>query len=76
METQKDIRTLVLKKRNALPETTRAAYSQEIIRLTAAHPFFLHAQEIFCYASYRDEVSTAGLMEAAWNMGKKLRFPG
>lgn len=75
METKKEIRTRALKERGALPPETRAFYDQKIHRLAAAHPLFQNAREIYCYASFRDEVSTAGLIELAWQKGKKVAVP-
>ncbi len=64
-----------MKERGALPPETRALYDREIHRLAAVHPLFQNAREIYCYASFRDEVSTAGLMELAWQNGKKVAVP-
>ena len=75
METKKEIRARALKERGALPPETRALYDREIHRLAAVHPLFQNAREIYCYASFRDEVSTAGLMELAWQNGKKVAVP-
>lgn len=75
METKKVIRARALKERGALPPETRALYDREIHRLAAVHPLFQNAREIYCYASFRDEVSTAGLMELAWQNGKRVAVP-
>lgn len=75
METKKEIRTRALKERGALPPEKRDSFDLEIHRLAAAHPLFQNAREIYCYASFRDEVSTAGLMELAWMAGKKVAVP-
>lgn len=64
-----------MKERGALPSGDRKAYDREILRLAAAHPFFQNAREIYCYASFRDEVSTFGLMEEAWKAGKQVWVP-
>ena len=69
METKKEIRARALKERRALPSWVRHAYDREILRLAAAHPFFQNAREIYCYASFRDEVSTFCLMEEARKAG-------
>lgn len=75
METKKEIRARALKERGALPLQAREAYGREILRLAAAHPFFQNAREIYCYASFRDEVPTFGLMEEAWKAGKRVAVP-
>lgn len=75
MEAKKEIRARALKERAALLPEARASFDQKIRELAAAHPFFQNAREIYCYASFRDEVSTAGLMELAWKAGKKVAVP-
>lgn len=75
METKKEIRARALKERRALPSWVRHAYDREILRLAAAHPFFQNAREIYCYASFRDEVSTFCLMEEARKAGKRVAVP-
>lgn len=75
METKKEIRTRALKERRALPPEKRDSFDRRIHRLAAAHPLFQNAREIYCYASFRDEVSTAGLMDLAWKTGKKVAVP-
>ena len=75
METKKEIRARALKERGALPLQAREAYGREILRLAAAHPFFQNAREIYCYASFRDEVPTFSLMEEAWKAGKRVAVP-
>lgn len=75
LETKKQIRTRVLKERRALTADVRDRYSQKIRSLTVMHPLFQSAREIYCYASFREEVWTAGLMEEAWNYGKRVAVP-
>ncbi len=75
MEAKKEIRARALKERGALPPEKRNSFDRRIHRLAAAHPLFQNAREIYCYASFRDEVSTAGLMELAWKDGKKVAVP-
>ena len=75
LETKKQIRTRVLKERRALTAEARDRYSQKIRSLTVMHPLFQSAREIYCYASFREEVQTAGIMEEAWNSGKRVAVP-
>lgn len=75
METKKEIRARALKERGSLQPEVRASFDQKIYKLAADHPFFQNAREIYCYASFRDEVSTAGLMELAWKAGKRIAVP-
>lgn len=75
LETKKQIRTRVLREREALTADVREAYSQKILCLTVSHPLFQSAREIYCYASFREEVWTAGLMVEAWKAGKKIAVP-
>lgn len=64
-----------MKERKALPPEVKSSHDREIQRLAAAHPFFQNAREIYCYASFRDEVPTFGLMEQAWKDGKRVAVP-
>ena len=75
MEEKKEIRARALKERKELPPEVKSSYDREIQRLAAAHPFFQNAREIYCYASFRDEVVTFGLMEQAWRDGKRVAVP-
>lgn len=75
LETKRQIRTRVLKRRRALTDDVRDRYNQKILSLTVMHPLFQSAREIYCYASLPDEVSTAGLMDEAWKAGKRVAVP-
>lgn len=75
LETKRQIRTRALKRRRALTEDLRDRYSQKIRSLTVMHPLFQSAREIYCYASLPDEVWTAGLMDEAWKLGKRVAVP-
>lgn len=75
METKKEIRARALKERGGLLPEKQNSFDRKIHGLAAAHPLFQNAREIYCYASFRNEVSTAGLMELAWKAGKKVAVP-
>lgn len=75
METKKEIRARALKERRALQPEVRTSFDRKIHRLAADHPLFQNAREIYCYASFRDEVSTKELMELAWKGGKRVAVP-
>ncbi|KAI4444229.1 putative protein YqgN [Schaedlerella arabinosiphila] len=75
MAAKKEIRARALKERRELPPEVKRSHDREILRLAAAHPFFQNAREIYCYASFRDEVPTAGLIEQAWRDKKLVAVP-
>ncbi len=75
LETKKQIRTRVLKKRMALTTEERDRYSQKIRSFIVGCPLFQSAREIYCYASFREEVQTSGIMEEAWKTGKRVAVP-
>ena len=75
MESKKDIRKEVLKKRNMLSDKEWEEKSNLICRKLIAHPFFLNASTIYCYIDYRNEVGTRAILEEAWRLGKKVAIP-
>lgn len=75
LETKKQIRTRALEERRALTSEARDRYSRTICRLVVEHPLFQSAREIYCYASFREEVKTESLIEEAWKAGKRVAVP-
>lgn len=73
--TKKEIRQLGMRSREGIPLEKRQAFSLEIQKKVAEHPFYLEAEEIYCYVAFRDEVSTSFLLETSWEMGKKVAVP-
>lgn len=75
LETKKDIRNRIRKKRLALAPEQREQYSRSITSQVIEHPFFLNADEIYCYVSCESEVSTFELLKKCQSMGKKVAVP-
>ena len=75
MESKKDIRRRVLAERNFITEKEWREKSHRIYEKVVTHPFFLHAEEIYCYVDYKNEVATRDIIETAWNLGKKVAAP-
>lgn len=53
----------------------RKEKSHCISEKVVAHPFFLHADAIYCYANYKSEVETCSIIEQAWILNKKVAVP-
>ena len=49
--------------------------SKTITEKLISHPYFLEAEEIYCYVDFRKEVSTKQIIETAWNLHKKVAVP-
>ena len=75
MDSKKDIRKHVLEKRNCISDKEWEDKSRLICKKVVTHPFFLHADAIYCYVDYRHEVGTRGIIEQAWKLGKKVAVP-
>lgn len=75
MESKKDIRKRVLIERNLISKEEWTKKSHRIYEKAIVHPFFLNAEEIYCYIDFRNEVGTRKIVEAAWNLGKKVAVP-
>ncbi|MBQ8558881.1 MAG: 5-formyltetrahydrofolate cyclo-ligase [Tyzzerella sp.] len=75
MESKKDIRKRVLTKRSNIEEKEWEEKSRRIYEKVVTHPFFLNAEEIYCYVDYKREVSTQKILETAWKLKKKAAVP-
>lgn len=75
METKKDIRKRVRSARAGLSSNERTKYSACIVNRLIEHPLYQEADEIYCYVSFGDEVSTSRILETSWMLGKKLAVP-
>lgn len=51
------------------------AKSYSICDKVTSHPFFLKAENIYCYIDVRREVGTREIIETAWSMGKRVAIP-
>lgn len=72
---KKVIRKYILEKRNLLSQKEWKEKSQLICSRVVTHPFFLNADEIYCYLDYKNEVGTREIIERAWALGKKVAAP-
>ena len=72
METKQDIRKRVLEKRNYLNKQEWEEKSDKIFEKVITHPIFLHAEEIYCYIDFRNEVATRKLIETCWKLKKEF----
>lgn len=75
LERKTDIRNRTKAKRKLLPVQARTEYSRKITSYVLGHPFFCDAPEIYCYASWKEEVSTAELIRTSLKLGKKVALP-
>ncbi len=72
---KKELRKQILQKRNLLTQKEWEEKSHIIFNRVAAHPFFLDADEIYCYLDYKKEAGTRKIIEKAWQLGKKVAVP-
>lgn len=75
MELKRDIRKHVLIERNLITREEWTEKSCKIYEKVIAHPFFLNAEEIYCYIDFKNEVGTRNILETAWRLEKKVAVP-
>lgn len=75
MNLKKEIRKELLKKRNTLTEDQWKNYSKLIEHQLFVSEYYKEADTLLIYASYQKEVSTYGIMEHAFHVGKKVFCP-
>lgn len=75
METKKEIRRALLKRRDELPQMQWDAFSNSIMDKVICHSLFQRTETIYCYMSYHHEVDTRNLISYALNIGKKVAIP-
>ncbi len=75
MGRKREIRNKALEKRSDLSQELRENYSRRITEQVLAHPMFQSADCIFVYVSFREEVDTSMLLNAAWKTGKTVAVP-
>lgn len=69
------LRAIARQRRAAWDAAWVAAKSQEIARHVTALPEFAAARVVFCYLAVAGEVQTRGLIQAAWQQGKRIFVP-
>lgn len=75
MDEKSRIRQDILRKRDSIEPGTRKAKDLRIKENLIALPEFRQAKVIFCFASFRSEVSTSAQMEEALRLGKSVLLP-
>lgn len=75
MNTKKEIRKELLKKRNTLAEEQREKYSKLIQERLFFLPEYMDSEIILTYISYQSEVSTLEIINHALKEGKKVFCP-
>lgn len=75
MNDKKQIRKLVLQKRDALSDALRSAGEETITACLEANECFLGAKNVLLYASIGSELSTWKLIENSLKYGKKVFLP-
>lgn len=75
METKNSIRKQMLALRNEMNEKECAEKSEKIKKMVLSLPVVQNAKYILCYASYKSEVMTGGLIEEVLNQGKPVYLP-
>ena len=74
-ELKRTIRKDALKKRDAIPPPVKKVKDLAIKDRLFALEEFKRARSVLFYASFRSEVDTSGLVEAAISMGKRVVLP-
>jgi len=75
METKSEIRSRILKIRNALTEEERRQAAVLLTEQILEHPWYRLSGRILCYADYGSEISTKELIREALSTGKKVFLP-
>lgn len=75
METKKQIRRKMLEKRAAHPLEFRREADTAICNLLCDSSSFCRSEEIYCYVSKQEEVSTKIIIEEAFARGKSVAVP-
>lgn len=74
-EAKQRLRAEVLKAREALNPTERAAIDERIAKRLLDLPAYKQAQVVFCYISVGAEIATRALIEDMWAQGKTVCVP-
>lgn len=75
LETKKDIRAQMIRKRMSLSTTL---WKNQVISITdtiCMHPWFQETDTIYAYLDIKGEVGTRSLIEEAWKQKKKVAVP-
>lgn len=75
MNLKKELRKEILQLRNALTEEERREKSHQIAEKVIAKKEFREADKVLLFASYKSEVETFEIFEAARMLGKDVYYP-
>ena len=75
METKQSIRKRIFAARKTHTLEQIEAMSQAICQKVTELPVFSQAEFFYAYADYNKEVMTRGMIEAAWQAGKRVAVP-
>lgn len=75
IETKSQIRSRILKIRNALTEEERNRAAFLLTERILGHQWYCQSDTILCYADYGSEISTKELIREALSTGKKVFLP-
>lgn len=74
-QTKEEIRKYFLTLRGEITQEERKEYDKKIAELVLADSLYKDSDVVYCYASFRDEVSTKEIIETTLASGKKLAVP-
>jgi 5-formyltetrahydrofolate cyclo-ligase len=75
MESKQEIRKRIVLKRSTLSDKERQKKSDIICDKVINNALFLKAEIILCYADFNGEVATRGIIEKAFELGKRVAVP-
>jgi 5-formyltetrahydrofolate cyclo-ligase len=70
-----DIRKRMTRERDGIAQEAKARMDARIREALCALPEFVLAQTVLCYASFRSEVETYGILQKAREMDKRIVMP-
>lgn len=73
--TKEEIRKQFLEIRAGMERTDRETAGRLIADRLMHEPFYENARRIYCYAAFRDEAQTAGILEESLKRGKMVALP-
>ena len=73
--TKTDIRKSMKDKRRSLTENEMELASKEVFRHIVTFEPYRNVDTIYCYASYKEELSTSEIIKQMLNTGKKVALP-
>lgn len=74
-EAKKELRRVMRERRLQLDAAYARAAAERIVCRVTGLPEFREAEAILCYVSMKHEVETTGIVEVAWQNGKRLAVP-